>query len=274
VGYALLEEKLGHRFTDRSRLELALTHKSFLNENPDCGRGHNERLEFLGDAVVDLAVGHLIMDQVPKSSEGDLSRRRATVVSESALAEVAEQIDLGQWLFLGRGEEQSGGRKKPSVLADALEAVIGAVYLDAGFVAAHAVVARLFSARIASAGRAAAEDWKTQLQEAAARRKLSVKYQVLATSGPDHDKRFEVAVLLGDVERARGHGRTKKEAEQRAAELALGWLAQLAAATSAAPAQEGEGEGGSNQEGAPVSASRAARRRAHNPQGSKTAKSD
>jgi ribonuclease-3 len=238
VSYALLEEKIGHRFNDRARLELALTHKSFLNENPDCGRSHNERLEFLGDAVVDLAVGQTIMDLAPQASEGELSRRRATVVSEAALAEVALAADLGQWLFLGRGEEQSGGRQKPSVLADALEAIIGAVYLDAGFPAAHEVVKRLFAARIAGAGRAAAEDWKTRLQEEAARRRLSVKYQVLSTSGPDHDKRFEVALLLGDVERARGQGKSKKEAEQKAAELALGWLAELASRSGPEPTSE------------------------------------
>jgi ribonuclease-3 len=115
------------------------------------------------------------------------------------------------------------------VLADALEAIIGAVYLDGGFPAAHEVVKRLFAGRIAGASRAAGEDWKTRLQEEAARRRLSVKYQVLSTSGPDHDKRFEVALLLGDVERSRGQGKWKKEAEQKAAELALAWLAELAA---------------------------------------------
>ena len=229
MSYALLEDKLGYKFNDRARLEIALTHKSFLNENADCGRAHNERYEFLGDAVVDLAVGHVIMDEAPASNEGELSRRRATVVSEAALCEVAQGIDLGQWLFLGRGEEQSGGRQKPSVLADALEAVIGAVYLDGGFLLAHGVVARLFAGRIASAGRAAGEDWKTRLQEEAARRRLTVKYQVQSTSGPDHDKRFEVALILGDVERSRGQGKSKKEAEQGAAELALAWLAELAA---------------------------------------------
>ncbi len=236
MGYVLLEEKLGYRFAERARLEEALTHKSFLNENPDCGRAHNERLEFLGDAVLDLAVGHLLMEREPSRAEGELSRRRATVVSEPSLAEVARNIDLGQWLFLGRGEEQSGGRQKPSVLADALEAVLGATYLDGGFPAAHAVVARLFAVRLDSAGRAAAEDWKTRLQEEAVRRRLSVRYQLVATTGPDHDKRFEVALQLGDVERARGQGRSKKEAEQRAAELALGWLTALAAGAPAASA--------------------------------------
>jgi ribonuclease-3 len=232
MSYTVLEEKIGYRFSDRARLEIALTHKSYLNENADCGRTHNERYEFLGDAVVDLSVGHLLMEQGPTRSEGDLSRRRATVVSEPSLAQVAREIDLGQWLFLGRGEEQSGGRQKASVLADALEAVIGAVFLDGGYPGAHEVVARLFAGRIASAGRAVNDDWKTRLQEEAARRRLAVRYQVLATEGPEHEKRFEVAALLGDVERARGSGRSKKEAEQRAAELALTWLAELTSARS------------------------------------------
>ncbi len=228
MSYVVLEEKLGYHFADRARLEVALTHKSYLNENPDCGRAHNERFEFLGDAVVDLSVGYLLMEQSATRTEGDLSRRRATVVSEPSLAQVAREIDLGQWLFLGRGEEQSGGRQKPSVLADALEAVIGAIFLDGGFPGAHEVIARLFAARIASAGRAVNDDWKTRLQEEAARRRLSVRYQVLGTEGPEHEKRFEVAVLLGDVERARGTGKSKKEAEQRSAELALVWLSELA----------------------------------------------
>ncbi|MEO6951305.1 MAG: ribonuclease III [Polyangia bacterium] len=235
MSYTLLEDKLGHHFTDSSKLEVALTHKSFLNENPDCGRAHNERYEFLGDAVVDLAVGHLLMEQAPESSEGDLSRRRATVVSEPTLAQVARGLDLGQWLFLGRGEEQSGGRGKPSVLADALEAILGAIYLDVGFPGALEVVARLFAARLASAGSAANEDWKTRLQECAARRKLTVRYQLLGTTGPEHDKRFEVAALLDDVERARGEGRSKKEAEQRAAEVALAWLAPPTPPSSPSP---------------------------------------
>ncbi len=227
MSYQLLEQKLGHTFASQDLLEVALTHKSFLNENPDCGRSHNERLEFLGDAVVDLAVGHLLMEQDAARSEGELSRRRATVVSEASLAIVARELDLGPWLFLGRGEEQSGGRQKSSVLADALEAVLGAIYLDGGFVAAHRVVAGIFNTRIDAAGQAANEDWKTRLQESAARRKLSVRYQLLGTSGPDHDKRFEVAAMVGDVERSRGEGHSKKEAEQGAAELALAWLSQL-----------------------------------------------
>jgi ribonuclease-3 len=219
--YASLEARLGYVFRDRARLESALTHKSYLNENADWGRPDNERLEFLGDAVLDLVVGHLLMDAAPSRDEGELSKTRAAIVNENGLAEVAAELGLGQWLFLGRGEEQSGGRRKPSVLADACEALVAAVYLDGGFDSAFAMVRGLFGARVASAREAGLNDFKTRLQERAARRRLQVRYQVVSEQGPDHDKTFEIAVHLGDREVARGTGKTKKEAEQRAAEMAL-----------------------------------------------------
>jgi ribonuclease-3 len=219
--YAILEGRLGHSFADPSRLESALTHKSFINENSECGRDDNERLEFLGDAVIDLAVGHLLMEAYPGSPEGELSKQRAGVVSEAGLAEVARELGLGDWLFLGKGEEQSGGRRKPSVLADACEAVVAAVYLDAGFPAALRVVARLFAARIDEAHEAGQKDYKTRLQELTAQRRLRVSYAVVLETGPDHDKTFEIVAIVGDKECARGRGKSKKEAEQRAAEQAL-----------------------------------------------------
>ena len=219
--YAPLEGRLGYVFRERARLECALTHKSYLNENATWGRPDNERLEFLGDAVIDLVVGHLLMDAAPERNEGELSKTRAGIVNESGLAEVAGELGLGEWLFLGRGEEQSGGRRKPSVLADACEALVAAVYLDGGFDAAFAVVKRLFGARTASAGEAGLHDFKTRLQERAARRRLHVRYHVVQEQGPDHDKTFEIAAHIGDREYARGVGKTKKEAEQRAAESAL-----------------------------------------------------
>ena len=219
--YAPLEARLGYVFGERARLECALTHKSYLNENASWGRPDNERLEFLGDAVIDLVVGHLLMDAAPERNEGELSKTRAGIVNESGLADVAGELGLGEWLFLGRGEEQSGGRRKPSVLADACEALVAAVYLDGGFDAAFAVVQRLFGARVASAGEAGLHDFKTRLQERAARRRLHVRYSVVQEQGPDHDKTFEIAAHIGDREYARGIGKTKKEAEQRAAETAL-----------------------------------------------------
>jgi ribonuclease III len=222
--YALLEARLGYAWKDVGRLETALTHKSYLNENPGWRRADNERLEFLGDAVLGLAVGHLLMEAEPARSEGELSKRRASLVNEAGLAEVAGELGLGEWLFLGRGEEQSGGRKKPSVLADACEALVAAVYLDGGFDAAFQVVRHLFGGRLSEAREAGQGDFKTRLQERAARRKLTVRYAVVAETGPDHEKTFEVAASVGERELARASGRTKKEAEQRAAERALAAL--------------------------------------------------
>jgi ribonuclease III len=219
--YARLEAILDYAFRDRSRLESALTHKSYVNENPSWGRPDNERLEFLGDAVLDLVVGHLLMDAAPERNEGELSKTRASIVNEAGLADVALELGLGEWLFLGRGEEQSGGRRKPSVLADACEALVAAVYLDGGFDASFGVVRKLFGGRVASAGAAGMSDFKTRLQERAARRRQPVRYQLVHEEGPDHDKTFDIAAWVGERQLARGVGKNKKEAEQRAAELAL-----------------------------------------------------
>jgi ribonuclease-3 len=223
--YAAFEARLGYRFTDVARLESALTHKSFLNEKPVPGREDNERLEFLGDAVLDLAVGHLLMEEFPSRSEGELSKTRAQIVHEQGLAEVALGLGLGEWLFLGRGEEQTGGRAKPSLLADACEAVFAAVYLDGGFDAAMGVVRQLFGERVRAAAGTGGSDFKTRLQERAqAELRVQPRYAVVATEGPDHDKTFEVALLLGEREVARARGKSKKEAEQRAAERGLAAL--------------------------------------------------
>ncbi|MFI5290614.1 MAG: ribonuclease III [Polyangia bacterium] len=219
--YLRLENQLGYSFSDRHKLESALTHKSYLNENPGWGRPDNERLEFLGDAVLDLIVGHLLMELQPGRNEGELSKMRASIVSELGLAEVAAELGIGEWLFLGRGEEQSGGRRKPSVLADACEALVASIYLDGGFEAAFAVVRHLFGARVSELRDGGAADFKTRLQERAARKRVQVRYSVVEEHGPDHDKTFEVAAIIGDREYARGTGKSKKEAEQRAAELAL-----------------------------------------------------
>ncbi len=219
--YAALEARLGHHFRDPSTLESALTHKSFLNENADITRDHNERLEFLGDAVLNLVVGHLLMEAEPARTEGELSKTRASIVNEAGLAEVAAELGLGEWLFLGRGEEQSGGRRKPSVLANACEAVVAAVYLDGGFAAAFETVRRLFGERVRAVRDSGLLDFKTRLQERAAQQRLQVRYHVVDEIGPDHDKTFEVVAYVGDREYARAAGKTKKEAEQRAAAEAL-----------------------------------------------------
>src|SRR4051812_35524651 len=163
--YSALEERLGHTFADRTLCEAALTHKSWLNEAPGAGRTDNERLEFLGDAVLALVVSDLLMRRFPERSEGELSKTRAVIVSESGLAKAAEAIGLGQWIFLGRGEDQAGGRRKPSILSDALEALMGAVYLDAGLEAARAVAERLFGPALQDAEQGASQDYKSRLQE-------------------------------------------------------------------------------------------------------------
>jgi len=221
-GYDLLEQRLGYRFQNRALLENSLTHKSFLNENPSEGRSDNERLEFLGDAVLDLAIGHLLMERFPKLREGDLSMTRAQIVNEQGLADVAAGLGLGEWLFLGRGEEQTGGRRKPSLLADTCEALLAAIYLDGGFEAAFGVARRLFEPRCMAIDEPGFADYKTRLQERAqAMRREMPRYVVTAEYGPDHDKTFEVAVRIGNKEYSRSGGKSKKEAEQRAAAVAL-----------------------------------------------------
>src|SRR2546430_16450254 len=156
--YAVLEERLAYRFRDGVLCETALTHKSWINETHDAQRSDNERLEFLGDAVLALVVSDLLMKQFPSHPEGELSKTRAAIVNEAGLARVAEALALGQWIFLGRGEEQAGGRQKKSILSDALEALIGAVYLDGGLGAAHQVAEHLFSPQLADAEVAAGGD--------------------------------------------------------------------------------------------------------------------
>lgn len=213
-----LETVLGHRFVRRELLLSALTHRSYANENPGVVRSDNEKLEFLGDAVLDLTIGHMLMVRYPKLREGQLSVTRAQVVSEAGLSSLAMELGLGTWLYLGRGEERSGGRYKPSILADALEALIAAVYLDAGFQAVWNLVARLFGRSIDSVEETGFYDFKTRLQELAqARLKATPVYRVVGSSGPDHAKLFEVCVEIDGREWGRASGPSKKRAEQLAA---------------------------------------------------------
>lgn len=217
--FSELEAVLGYAFRDRALLARALRHASWCNEQPSTERDEdNERLEFLGDAVLDLVVGHGLMTRYPQLREGELSVTRAQVVSETGLSDVARQLGIGSWLVLGKGEENSGGRNKPSILADAFEAIVAAVYLDSGFEAAQHMVQRLLERRIETVEFKGFYDFKTRLQETAqARLKSTPKYHVVQELGPDHDKRFVVAVSIGDEEWARAIGKSKKEAEQMAA---------------------------------------------------------
>jgi ribonuclease-3 len=227
--HASLEERLGHRFAEPELLGRALTHRSWANESRGGRADDNEKLEFLGDAVLALVVGHLLFSAWPALEEGELSIARAQVVSEAGLARIARELGLGAYLRLGRGEDKSGGRDKPSLLADALEAVVAAIYLDGGFEAARAAVARLLGDRLAEAGPTGQADAKTRLQERAqATVRAAPEYRLVGEVGPDHDKVFEVAVVLLGKELARATGKSKKAAEQRAA-------AAAAAALDAAP---------------------------------------
>ena len=200
-------------------LELALTHRSFAYENG--GLPTNERLEFLGDSVLGLVVTETLYRSHPEVPEGQLAKFRAGVVNARALAEVARQLDVGPSLLLGRGEESTGGRDKSSILADTLEAIIGAVYLEHGIDTAARVVHRLFDPLIDRAAELGAGlDWKTSLQELAAELALGAPDYVVEESGPDHAKRFVARVRLGETSFPPGRGASKKEAEQHAAESA------------------------------------------------------
>ncbi len=242
---AALEARIGHRFADAGLLARALTHRSFANEQGggETPGSHNERLEFLGDAVLDLAVTHLLLERLPEAAEGELSRLRAAVVSERALAALARRLDLGRHLRLGRGEERTGGRDKPSILADAFEALVGAVYLDAGWPAAFALVRAHLQGPIDLAARGEAEpDYKTRLQELVQQRfRIAPRYSLLSAEGPDHARTFEVELALGDTVVGRGRGASKKEAEQRAAAEALVALAAEGAAAERADRTGGAG---------------------------------
>ncbi len=217
--------RLGVSFKDEGLLDLALTHRSYAYENEITET--NERLEFLGDAILNLCVTDLLYARFPQYLEGDLAKLRASLVSEPALADVAGELELGSAISLGRGESQSGGRSKPSIKADGLEAVIGAVYLDSGIVGVRKLVKRLFGHLVeAAAGKEIPKDAKTRLQEIVTRRHgMLPKYRVVG-SGPDHAKRFRAEVFVNEELSGFGEGRSKKEAEQAAAAVALETLDQ------------------------------------------------
>lgn len=223
---AAVARALGHAFRDPALLRDALTHRSFANERPDLAPCDNERLEFLGDAVLGLAVAAMLFATYPKAREGELTRRRADLICEGALCEVAQGIGLGAALRLGNGEEQTGGRAKPRLLASALEACLGAVYEDAGVEAAFAVVRRLLGDRLAAARGGGAADFKSRAQQLAQRfAGETPTYALLRTEGPEHDLRFHVEIRLGGRALAEGEGRSKADAEQAAAKNALPLLA-------------------------------------------------
>lgn len=215
-----LEQRLGYRFQDSGLLERALIHRSFANEQ---GLAESyERLEFLGDAVLGMMTAEWLFERYPGRPEGELSRLKSALVSEGTLAAFSDRLELGEELHLGVGEERTGGRRKASLLADALEAILGALWLDGGAGAARPLVRRLLAAAMEEQERLAEADKKTRLQELLqARGWERPVYEVVAEEGPDHQKRFAVACRVQGEVVGRGKGRTKKLAEQRAAARAL-----------------------------------------------------
>ncbi len=217
-----LEEKLGYRFHDRGLLRTALTHSSYANEKHAEQTQSYERLEFLGDSVLGLVTAEFLYAHKPALPEGQMTRLRAELVCEASLHKTALALSLGDYMRLGRGEEHTGGRTRPSILADMVEAIIAAIYLDAGMEEARRFILGqvLKDAEISDSHRVA--DYKTRLQEVVQRRSdQHIAYVLAEESGPDHDKRFSFEVRINDVPVGTGSGRTKKEAEQMAARKAL-----------------------------------------------------
>lgn len=218
-----VEQALGVRFRDAALLRLSLTHSSYANEHPQDAPASNERLEYLGDAFLGVAVARKLYQDHPEMSEGELTDARAAVVRGETLSRRAEELGLGDHLLLGQGEEQSGGRAKPSNLACALEAVVGAIYLDQGHEAAEAFVLRVFQPQIDGvAASQQRQDPKSRLQEAAQARGLGApSYKLLSETGPGHERTFTVEVVVANEALARGSGRRKVDAEREAAVAAL-----------------------------------------------------
>jgi ribonuclease-3 len=220
---ARLEKELEYSFSDASLLVRALTHVSF---NRAKSAGHNEVLEFLGDAVLDLAISDLLIRSFPEKSEGDLSRMRAALVNSTVLAKKAALLNLGPSLRLGKGEEHSGGRDKASILAGAFEALLGAVYRDGGYEATRRMIEKYFGADIKEE-KLGQHDYKTRLQEISQMLfHAPPSYRLVSESGPDHDKVFVTEIAVGGKVLGRGRGKSKKQAEQEAAREALSELEQ------------------------------------------------
>jgi len=218
-----LQRTLGVPFEQQELLTQALTHSSYANENPGTAPSSNERLEFLGDAILGLIVAENLFEDFPTMAEGEMTRLRSILVKQDTLARVAETINLGSYLYLGKGEESSGGREKPAHLARALEALIAAVYLDHGYEVTDQFVLEILDVELANIlYQGTIVDYKSQLQELLqAKAQQTPVYNLIETEGPDHDKKFTVEVKLGNEVLATGTGRSKKKAETEAARIAL-----------------------------------------------------
>lgn len=222
------EQRIGHVFRDKQLLETAFTHRSFLNENRGHGKEHNERLEFLGDAVLELAMTEFLFTKYPDKPEGDLTAYRAALVNTQSISDAAQKLGMNEFLLLSRGEAKDTGRARSIILANAFEALIGALYLDQGYVPAKDFIGKqLFHKADDVVAQRLWQDAKSRFQESA-QEKLgkTPTYQLLDQSGPDHDKRFIVGAYIGNEKIASGEGKSKQEAEQDAAQKALaakGW---------------------------------------------------
>ncbi len=215
-----LEKALQYKFKRPELFFQAFRHSSYVNEQDDPSLKDNERLEFLGDAVLDLAISHILMNLFPDMEEGFLSKYRAMLVDESGLCDVASKLRLGDYLFLGKGEERSHGREKSSILANTLEALLGSIYLDAGFEKTLKIIRRLFAPLLEKLGtQALVHDYKSLLQEYTQQvYKTLPEYSLVKENGPPHDRIFKVALSLNGKVIAEAEGKSKKEAEQKAAE--------------------------------------------------------
>src|SRR5438094_99256 len=222
--FEALQQAIGYRFRDRGLLEHAMTHTSRANEDVSGGVVDNESLEFLGDALLGFVVADVLFREFPEYDEGEKSKTKASIVSTTALARQAERLNLGDHLLLGRGEEKTGGRRKQALLADGYEALIAAIYLDGGIEHARAFIVREFGPLLEEARRAgvAGQDYKSALQELLQSRDMPLpEYRLAGTAGPDHQKLFEIELMVRGERLAIASGPSKKEAEQEAARLAL-----------------------------------------------------
>lgn len=226
--FSKFESRIGHHFKDERLLRAAFTHRSYLNEHREPGREHNERLEYLGDAVLELVVTEFLFAKYPEKPEGDLTAYRAALVNTQSISEAAQKLEMNEFLLLSRGEAKDTGRARQIILANAFEALIGALYLDQGYAAARDFIAKqLFHKTDDVVARRLWQDAKSRLQEIAQEMVgITPSYQLLSQSGPDHDKTFLIGAFIGGEKIASGEGRSKQEAEQAAAEKALaakGW---------------------------------------------------
>ena len=226
--FSQFQTKIGYTFKDKNLLEQAFTHRSYLNENRASAREHNERLEFLGDAVLELVVTEFLYAKYPDKPEGDLTAYRAALVNTQSISDAAKNLDMNDYLLLSRGEARDTGRARMIILANAFEALIGSIYLDAGYKMAKEFIAKqLFHKTDEVVAKRLWQDSKSRLQETAQEKlRVTPRYELMNESGPDHDKQFVVGAYLGEARVATGEGRSKQEAEQDAAQKALvakGW---------------------------------------------------